>query len=290
MTLDVKHARSTLAGLRQLAEGIEALYAGQPLAPNVNSPGDVERNNFSNPNLVFHAHACGVLSVESVHDHLIAFLRAFDEPATVLAPWTCARGALESSAIAAWLLDPSIDARTRIGRHFAWRYEGFEQQKKMLEEARDSVNLKKLETRVDKVEADALSIGFTKLAKNGSRTGIGTRWPGITQLIADVSVRSGKSSYRLLSSIAHGHHWALHQVGYNVDRTPSGLLAAKEVKPESVAWTCMLLFEAIALPVSFLWQLYGLDWKALTILLETCADECGFNANIRFWQSAVASP
>jgi hypothetical protein len=68
--------------------------------------------------------------IESGGEHVTAFAKTITEPMEPIACWTCVRSMLETCSLAAWLLDPAIDARTRVARIFALRYEGLEQQLK----------------------------------------------------------------------------------------------------------------------------------------------------------------
>jgi hypothetical protein len=276
-------ALKTLAALEHLSDSVTNLLQSRECSPAAESQGDLERRNYTTPELVSHAHSCGFMSLESADDHLVAYLRAYQSPATTLAPWTCLRGLLEVVAVAVWLLDPSIDAETRVKRHFAFRYEGFDQQRKMLQEVGNS--LTSLEARIDTVERQALALGFAPMVDGkGRRYGIGQQWPGITMLIGQVLGSKRKENYRLLSAIAHGHHWAIHQVGYQIDRTSGAPVGTKHVHPDAVAWSAIVAAGAMADGLGSLWKLYGWDWNELVNLLEETYDMGGYGNQARTWR------
>jgi hypothetical protein len=103
------------------------------------------------------------LLIETAADHLMALTRLVVEPAQTLAPLTCARVALESSVLAAWLCEPAIDGRTRVARSFALRFEGFKQERLFSQVAggNDAAKVNaKIDQRVNTVAAMAAQVGF----------------------------------------------------------------------------------------------------------------------------------
>ena len=66
---------------------------------SINTRTAQEQMNFSTPELVRDVHYRGVLSMEAAADHLVSFADLLTEPPKAVAPWTCVRGLLESSAI-----------------------------------------------------------------------------------------------------------------------------------------------------------------------------------------------
>ena len=90
-----------------------------------------ERQTFAKPQLITSVHSQGIIRIEVAGDHMIALGRAIAEPVLVFPAWVCVRALLEASASAAWLLDPGIDADTRVRRSYSLRFEGLSQQKKI---------------------------------------------------------------------------------------------------------------------------------------------------------------
>lgn len=70
------------------------------------------------------AYVRGNLLIEVSADQLATLFRNLSEPALTIAPWTSVRAILESSALATWLLDPSISTQECVQRSFAFRYKG----------------------------------------------------------------------------------------------------------------------------------------------------------------------
>ena len=99
--------------------------------PAESSAAARERQTFAKPELITSVHSQGILRIEVAGDHMIALGRAISEPVLVFPAWVCVRALLEASASAAWLLDPGIDADTRVRRSYSLRFEGLIQQKKI---------------------------------------------------------------------------------------------------------------------------------------------------------------
>jgi len=139
-----------------------------------------------------------------------------------------------------------------------------------------------------KVEQDALSLGYTKLVdKKGNTNGIAKHMPTITQLIGATLDR--ESEYRLLSAVAHGHHWATQQTSFRVIDAPTEN-GSSEKALEKFVHADFFLFAAIVAVTSFskvnwnLWRLYGWNLKELEDLLDATFDELRYAPKLRFWK------
>lgn len=230
------------------------------------------------------AYEMGAMSWESAADHLFCFLRAAKEPVNPIGIFTCVRGAMESAALAAWLLDPNINPEARVSRHFAFRYEGLVQQLKYANEAGDRSIATAIIARIDKVEADAIAIGFSEVTdRKQRRAGIGELWPSITDL-SEISLGMRKR-YRLLSAVAHGHHWALINIGFKQIREEgSQIIAAKHAPPLVLLTLLGYSFECFARVLVNGHTLFGYDLNALHRLLNDYCDESLYKGN-RFWDT-----
>lgn len=124
-TKDVKNLLSVLHILLKETGTIFNQYHNKPIS---NSIAFNEIVNCSNAELVDDVYSRGLLSLEVAGDHLVGFADLLAEPVKTIAPWTCVRGLLESCALACWFLDPTIDVHKRLGRCFAFRFKGFEEQ------------------------------------------------------------------------------------------------------------------------------------------------------------------
>src|SRR5207249_6130508 len=114
----------------------------------------------------------------------------------------------------AWLFEPGINVQTRVGRSFAIRYESMNQQLKFVRAiGLPATDVQKIEGQVNEVEKVALGLGFPSLKdKKGERIGISQPMPSATAMIK--TMLDEELAYRLLSAVAHGHFWAIHQLGF----------------------------------------------------------------------------
>ncbi|HJZ12149.1 MAG TPA: hypothetical protein VJ521_08360 [Acidobacteriota bacterium] len=226
--------------------------------------------------------------MEAAADHLVAFADSLTEPAKTVAPWTCVRGLLESSAIGIWFLNPQIDVRERVARCFAFRYVGFVQQIKFFQATKELSRIQDVQQRMSNVEQDALSLGYQKLVdKKGNVNGIARRMPAITQLIGETL--GEEPAYRLLSAVAHGHHWATQQTSFRVIEAPNADGNSEKALEKSVNADFVLFAASVGI-TSFskvnwnLWRLYGWNLKELEQLLDATFDQLRYSTNLRFWK------
>lgn len=260
-------------------------YQNEPAAASIATQ---ELVSFPTPELVRDVHYRGALSMEAAADHLVSFADLLTEPAKTGAPWTCVRGLMESSAIGIWFLSPDIDVRERVARCFAFRYIGFVQQIKFFQASSESSRIDDVRRRMSKVENDALSLGYSKLVdKKGKINGIAKQMPAITELIGATLDR--ESEYRLLSGVAHGHHWATQQTSFRVIESPnadgsSEKALEKYVNPDFVLFAASVAVTSFSKVNWNLWRLYGWNVTELEDLLESTFDQLRYNARLRFWK------
>lgn len=226
--------------------------------------------------------------------HISAFVKTITEPIEPLACWTCIRSMLESCAISAWLLDPRIDAERRISRVFAMRYEGMEQQLKYGRcIKRPESDMQELAVRIDDVEQIAIDLGYARvLNSRGQRTGIGERMPNATELIR--SELDEEDMYRLLSAVAHGHSWAIMQLGFKptsaagsapqMGSTPMYIFE-KQVYVAGLAYLGVHGARALARALWNQYQYMGWNQLALEEVLEDVFDILQAKPTVRFWRS-----
>lgn len=287
-TVTREHVLTMLDAVNRLSIETGRLFNQYENEPSSASIAVQEQKNFPKPELVRDVHYRGHLSMEAAADHLIAFADSLTEPAKTVAPWTCVRGLLESSAIGIWFLNPRIDVRERVARCFAFRYVGFVQQMKFFQASKESSRIDDVRLRMNKVEKDALSLGYPKLVdKKGNINGIAKQMPSITELIGTTLDR--EPEYRLLSAVAHGHHWATQQTSFRViDVTNAHGNSEKAL--EKYVHADFVLFAASMAVTSFskvnwnLWRLYGWNLKELEDLLGATFDQLRYSAKLRFWK------
>lgn len=282
-----------LSAVHSFIDGTAQIYNQYNNEPMPNSIAFQEQTSFSNKELIKDVHYRGMLSAESAADHLMVFADSIAEPAKTVAPWTCVRGVLESCALAAWFLDPGTDAKTRVGRCFAFRYVGFIQQIKFLQIAKRPSEIDKARQRMIKVEQDAVSLGYPRLLnRSGGINGIAQHMPNITELIGTTLDR--EADYRLMSGVAHGHHWAIQQIGFRVieaNNSEGQAIKAleKHLHPNFVLFLAHIAVTSYAKVIWYLWQLYGWNLKELEQLLDTTYKQLHYNPKLRFWHSASNS-
>ena len=250
--------------------------------PSENSRASQEIEQHKNPGLMRAVFSQGNMLIEVAADQLIAFTRSISEPILTISPWTCVRAIIESGAIAAWLLDPTIDNETRIQRSFSFRYEGLNQQAKYGRSTDGKLQIKEVLTRINELENRALELGYEKVInKNGKRIGIAMQMPPTTQLVKENL--NQESAYRLLSSIAHGHHWALQKISFRKIEKDGALFLDKNIDPMSIWYLCNIAAKSFVKPVWFFNKLLG--WEALPLinLFNYVFDTLGMAQSERVW-------
>lgn len=238
----------------------------------------------------------GHFLMEGAADQMIALTRMLVEPVQTIAPWTCVRTLLESCALAAWLFDPRVDARTRLGRSFALKFEGLTGQVKYCRVAHTEAEVATFEQHIDELEARALGAGFSKVVnRNGRRDGVGQRMPSATELIGQML--SQEDVYRFLSAVTHGHLWAVQQAGFRavasgpvVTRPVGGQTVEvlrhveKTLSFEHAGYLCNLAVRNFALPVWYKGRLFGWETGRLVPVFERVADDVRLKNEARFWR------
>ena len=99
------------------------------------------------------------LLLGSADDHMVAFTRVMTEPVNAMAAWTLVRGAVEAAAMSAWLYEPTIDATERVKRSYAYRFEGIEQERMLLNAIGKSAEAAKAVDRLNFLEAEVRRCG-----------------------------------------------------------------------------------------------------------------------------------
>ena len=282
--------RAALAALRDaLADHVRS-NGNNPLP---GSPAELELQAFPRPESLHTAHGQACMLVEVTADQLTAFIKTVSEPVETIAPYTSVRSLLEAAALGCWLLDPTIDATTRVSRSLALRYEGLLQQKKWARSAGEDPA--KAQDRLNTVAEVADLLGYPPVNDSrGKRRGAGTTMPSVTDIIRDML--NEEPLYRLLSAVAHGHHWAIQKLSFALvpsrDSTSaiSGASLHGVTKEANVVGMAMLVFEsAVALSRTTWYHGLYLGWERnrLVDVLESGFDRLNANASTRFWRGAT---
>lgn len=292
MTITVEFISQMRETLLNFHQNVGGLIQANGSVPAAGSQALTEQAGYARPQSIVSACAIGTQLIEYGGEHLTAFVKTVTEPVEVIACWTCIRSMLESCALSAWLLDPAIDAHTRVGRVFALRYEGMEQQLKFGRASNvPAAEITGLETHIDDVERDALALGFTPvLNRHNDRIGIAQIMPGATDMIK--MMLDEEILYRMLSGVAHGHHWAINQLSYMPAKTADidigGVLAKpfeKTMDLKGIALLAVTALKTLARPLWNQCRLFG--WQPLHFeeLFETAADGFDMTNHSRFWRS-----
>lgn len=224
--------------------------------PLTGSQAHNELKSFQRAETVRDAYIQANLLIEGTTDHLVAYTKTVTEPVETIAPWTCVRAALESASLASWLLTPRIDARERVQRSFAFRYEGLRQQLKFAQATNMQSEIVEVNNRIDKVERDAIQLGYSRvLDRRDRRIGIAQQMPAITEIIKDTF--DEEATYRLISAVTHAHTWAIHQVGFRRADNEDNLLLEKNIEPIAIGFLCIKVANAFTQPIWFKCQLFG---------------------------------
>ena len=270
--------------LSRFCDEIRSFHADYGNGFSPGSPAVHEQASSARPQSLVTAWCQAAQLIELGGDHITAFVKTITEPMEAFACLTCIRSMLEPCAVASWLLDPRIDGHTRVGRAFALRYAGLEQQLKLIRTDVESENylqeIQGIKDRIDEVEQDALETGYAPIAKMPSAT-------DVIKLMLDE-----ESTYRLLSAVTHGHSWALMDLGFT--RAPEGnpspdvggvsvAMFEKTVNVTNLALYGLTMARAFAKPVWDKCNYAGWDKERLIGVLDNTFDKLGLRASKRFW-------
>ena len=296
MSLPASHVQLVRSAIGMLLERLETYLQACPTEPVKGSTVAQELATSCRRESIATALSFGDLAVEFAGDHLSSYNKIISEPIETLACFTCIRSMLETTAIAAWVLDPMISSSDRIARVFSVRFDAINQQLKFGRcIRRPAQEIQDLETRLNAVEADALTLGYPPFrnARNAIYA-IGVVRPNATEMIRDVL--GNEWLYRLLSAVAHGHNWAIAQLGFQ-DATPqngamcfSGISVTPIAKKVNVDGIVLLGLHGFLALARLIWnrsQYNGWDLFRLKEIFEEVADKIRANSNVRFWRSTA---
>ena len=208
-----KNALNTIAAVNKFLENTSKLWNQYEHQPLPNSRAAKELAEFPRPESIGTVYSQGTILIEVAADYAFATAKTLTEPAETIAPWACARGVLETSALSMWLLDTGVDASERVKRSLAFRYDGLDQQKKFMKSAGGRINPQTIVPRIVEIEQIVLSLGFDKVTDiNGKRIGVGQKMPSVTEIV--IRMLNKEQDYRLLSAMVHAHPWALQLYGF----------------------------------------------------------------------------
>ncbi len=171
------------SALTKFFEDLGNFVNSYPIAPAPNSQGAKEQAEFRGSNYLITSMASVWQFIEVGGEHVLQLVKSLTEPMLPIASLTCVRSMLESCALGTWLFDPDSDAKTRMERMVALRYQGLMEQKKYIQANGASADdIAKFKARIDELVHQALNLGFVKLVDNKSRQiGLGQPGPALTK-------------------------------------------------------------------------------------------------------------
>jgi len=260
--------------------------------PAADSPAAKEVKSFSRPESVQTAFGQASQSFIAATDYFEALDTLVNKKKFAIAPWSCARGMIESSAICTWLFEIGIDTKERVSRSLSLRYAALREQEKMARYDGNNKKIKKIEERIESIERIAVNLGFQFLRdKKNRRKGIGQIKPNMTTLIERQF--KGENLYRMLSGMAHSNYTTLTALSFtkaDFEREKGTVI----VRAIPTKLQSSLVSHAATIYAKCLWLRtiqYGFDAAKVGVLLEELYDELKLadtNEN-RFWRTLIST-
>jgi hypothetical protein len=282
--LDIATARRMLESVPTMLEAVSLFWKDQQPRSFPGAPALIEEQGYPDPGIIRIAYDQGTSLVELAADQMIAFHKTMVEPVAVFGPWVCVRAVLEASATAVWLLNPAIDVRERAKRSVAFHFKNLDERAKYLATFSPPSAVQQARARIREHAENARRLGMDVHAKNGQVKWIGMQVPSATQLIEDGF--NDKTSYKLLSGMAHGHFWALSQNLQMIDDDGQStyVRTQKVMKHEFVAYLAARAARAFAKALWCRSHQTGWDTVWLELILEATYDRMRINTQERFWR------
>jgi hypothetical protein len=262
-----------VSALQEFLDQSSVIWNAQDGKPAPNSQAALELANFSRPESIATAFSQAAMLFEAATDYSMALIKTLTEPAVAVAPWSCARCILETSALAAWLWDTKIAAIQRAQRSLALVYEGLEQKRKFATIANSDIDPNKVLQQIDEFEKVAQGLGFPAIIdKKNKRSGIARPMPSDTEIVK--LMLDKESNYRLLSAMLHGHIWALQSLGFitvkenqNIFESVRGAYFEKHLTYLSIRYLCTEAVTSLSVPILMKFKLFGWDAKTMGSLI-----------------------
>ncbi|MCD4722201.1 MAG: DUF5677 domain-containing protein [Desulfobacula sp.] len=256
--------------------------------PLGNSPASLEIASFARRESIETAFSQASQTLIAATDYFEALDILIQKEKYAVAPWACARGLIESSALCTWLFEMDITSKERVSRSLSLRYNSLREQQKMARYDNDNLLIAKIDERIDSIEKIAIDLGYEILRnKKNRRIGIGQIKPSITDLVEKQF--SNEILYRLLSGMAHSNYTTLTALSFTKANSTkkSGAVIQRSV-PTDIQLS--LLSQAGKIYAKCLWLKtiqFGFDAAEMAILLEEFYDvlEIENSNQDRFWRT-----
>jgi hypothetical protein len=256
------------------------------------SQAEVESATFPDAEAARTAYAPASLAITVAGDNMFAIGRALTEPVLTVAPWVLARAVLESASVAAWLLDPKIDARTRVSRSMSLRLKHLRDELTYVRSALDrrpvakqalTVAIPTVENQINGLSMVAQKRGITlRQDSRGNLIGFPDAVPAFTVLADNLGEAD---TYRLLSGLAHGRSWAVMALATRSAGVVAGVpMIEQNLSANSALFIISAAAEWFSKPVWNYVLLNGWDLGRLTGVLEEAYDQLHMVDDTRFWR------
>lgn len=270
---------SSVDGFLEQTGKVWAEYEHKPFP---NSIAAKELSSFIRPESIGTAYSQAATLIEVAADYAFALKSTLTEPAQSIAPWTCVRGCLEAASLSMWLFDTKIDAKERVKRSLAFRYEGLDQQAKLAETTKGKVDPKDIRQRIDQIEQLAQELGYPRvLNKRNKRIGVGQEMPSITKIVTEMLNK--EQNYRLLSGMVHAHPWALQHFGFiqthsdqMIFENVKGAYFEKHISLDSTNFLCIETIQCLFEALKMNFDLFGWDIKPIALATKSAVDQIQF--------------
>ena len=250
----------------------------------------MEIRSFPRPESVQTAFSQATQSFISATDYLEALDSLVSMEKFAMAPWSCARGMIESSAISTWLFEMGIGAKERVSRSLSLRYSALREQEKMARYDGDNKKVQDIKDRIDSIEKLAVELGFSVLRdKKNQQSGIAQIRPSITTLIGKQFKE--ENLYRMLSGMAHSDYTSLTALSFfrtDLEKKHGAVL----IRAVPTQIQSALVTHAATIYAKCVWLRtlqYGFDAASVAVLLEELYNDLMVvdTNNARFWRTLI---
>ena len=255
--------------------------------PNRNS---IARREIRKHAEVQEAHKLGIFNLLFAIDHIQSAHNLISEGVATLAPWTCARAALEASATALWLLDTQIGCKERMTRYLNITLQKYELRRSRIsaspDTSQDATDAYKndMHDSIGELRKQAGELGIKeKLNKNQQLIGFGTGMPKLSDLI-DQHFDNGKAMYRHLSLASHGDLSMSMAFGMHKQRIENMEYLTGHRNPETITMLIYYQMHWLARMTWSYFKLYGWDIAKLQQILEEEYNRASIKQEPRFWR------
>ncbi|MBL8854813.1 MAG: hypothetical protein JNK57_12675 [Planctomycetaceae bacterium] len=257
-----------------------------PVVPEAGSQGAAEFSDVRFKSHVVNAISNSDLLTEVCFDYLAAGVQLFNQSAfTPFAFAANSRASMECAARSKWLMSPDCDARRRSERSLRARFvcvvENMKTSKTL---TTDPASVDKYKAIIDTLRGQATTLGVKLDSKRLLAL------PSATDLIREML--GAESVYKFLSGAAHGHFYALRELGMHIPATDTiapdehGFVkVSHEVNSDLVAISSITLAESFA---NCVW--YNAKYRLKSTLqieeqIDTGFDIVQHPETRRFWRS-----